>query len=58
VELLSDGTTQPLTGAVTWTSSITTTATIDMNTGVALGLAVALLTSSAQIEFWSIDGGR
>src|SRR6266404_2431028 len=40
VELLSDGTTQPLTGAVTWTSSTTTTATIDMNTGVALGLAV------------------
>src|SRR6266436_4892753 len=42
VELLSDGTTQPLTGAVTWTSSTTTTATIDMNTGMALGLAVGV----------------
>src|SRR5882757_1473304 len=40
VELLSDGTTQPLTGAVTWTSGTTTTATVDLNTGVALGLAV------------------
>src|SRR6266403_846639 len=40
VELLSDGTTQPLTGAVTWTSGTTTTATIDLNTGVALGLAI------------------
>jgi 6-phosphogluconolactonase (cycloisomerase 2 family) len=47
VELLSDGTTQPLTGAVTWTSSITTTATIDMNTGVALGLAVGTSTITA-----------
>jgi 6-phosphogluconolactonase (cycloisomerase 2 family) len=47
VELLSDGTTHPLTGAVTWTSGTTTTATIDMNTGVALGLAVGTSTITA-----------
>src|SRR6266481_434831 len=47
VELLSDGTTQPLTGAVTWTSGTTTTATIDLNTGVALGLAVGTSTITA-----------
>src|SRR6266403_1722562 len=47
VELLSDGTTQPLTGAVTWTSSTTTTATIDLNTGVALGLAIGTSTITA-----------
>ena len=47
VELLSDGTTQPLTGAVTWTSGTTTTATIDMNIGVALGLAVGTSTITA-----------
>jgi 6-phosphogluconolactonase (cycloisomerase 2 family) len=47
VELLSDGTTQPLTGAVTWTSGTTTTATIDLNTGVALGLAIGTSTITA-----------
>jgi uncharacterized protein YjdB len=47
IEMLSDGTTQPLTGAVTWTSGTTTTATIDMNTGVALGLAVGTSTITA-----------
>jgi 6-phosphogluconolactonase (cycloisomerase 2 family)/uncharacterized protein YjdB len=47
LELLSDGTTQPLTGAVTWTSGTTTAATIDANTGVALGLAVGTSTITA-----------
>src|SRR6266436_1980731 len=47
VELLSNGTTQPLTGAVTWTSGTTTTATIDLNTGVALGLAIGTSTITA-----------
>src|SRR5882762_5957233 len=47
VELLSDGTTQPLTGAVTWTSGTTTTATIDLSTGVALGLAIGTSTITA-----------
>jgi 6-phosphogluconolactonase (cycloisomerase 2 family) len=47
VELLSDGTTHPLTGAVTWTSGTTTTATIDLNTGVALGLAIGTSTITA-----------
>ena len=47
LELLSDGTTQPLQGAVTWTSDTTTTATIDAKTGVALGLAIGTATITA-----------
>jgi 6-phosphogluconolactonase (cycloisomerase 2 family) len=39
LELLSNGLTQPLTGAVTWTSGTTTTATIAGTTGLAQALA-------------------
>jgi len=39
-ELFSNGTTQPLTGAVTWTSGTTATATIGATSGLALALAV------------------
>ena len=47
LELLSDGTTKPLTGAVTWSSGTTTTATIDPNTGVALGVGLGFSTITA-----------
>jgi trimeric autotransporter adhesin len=36
VELLSDGTTRPPTGTVTWTSGTTSTATIGSSTGIAI----------------------
>jgi len=39
LELLSNGLTQPLTGAVTWTSGTAATATIGATTGVAQALA-------------------
>src|SRR5580704_1845123 len=39
LELLSNGLTQPLTGAVTWTSGTTGTATIAASTGLARALA-------------------
>ena len=47
VELLSDGSTQPLQGTVTWTSVTTTTATIDASSGVALGIAAGTSTITA-----------
>lgn len=47
LELLSDGTTQPLQGTITWTSGTTTTATIDANSGIALGIAVGTSTITA-----------
>jgi 6-phosphogluconolactonase (cycloisomerase 2 family) len=37
VELMSDGTTQPLSGTVTWSSATTTAASIGANNGIALG---------------------
>jgi 6-phosphogluconolactonase (cycloisomerase 2 family) len=40
LELLSNGLTQPLTGAVTWTSATTATATIAASTALARALAV------------------
>ena len=38
VELLSDGTTQALSGTVTWSSATTTAASIGANNGIALGV--------------------
>ncbi|HEV2101639.1 MAG TPA: beta-propeller fold lactonase family protein [Candidatus Acidoferrum sp.] len=38
VELLSDNTTQPLSGSVTWSSATTTAASIGANNGIALGV--------------------
>ena len=38
LELLSDGTTQPLSGTVTWSSATTTSASIGANNGIALGV--------------------
>jgi Bacterial Ig-like domain (group 2)/Putative Ig domain/Beta-propeller repeat len=38
--ILSDGTTQDLTASATWTSSLTTVATIGVNTGLATGAGV------------------
>jgi len=47
LELLSDGSTQPLQGTIAWGSATTTTATIDANSGIALGIAVGTSTITA-----------
>ncbi|HEY2455812.1 MAG TPA: Ig-like domain-containing protein, partial [Candidatus Acidoferrum sp.] len=47
LELLSDGTTQPLTGAVTWASGTTATATIGSSNGIAIAAATGTSTITA-----------
>ena len=45
MELLSDGTTQPLSGTVTWSSATTTVTSIGANNGIALGAGTGQGTS-------------
>jgi 6-phosphogluconolactonase (cycloisomerase 2 family) len=47
LELLGDGTTQPLTGTVTWASGTTATATIGSTTGIAIAAATGTSTITA-----------
>src|SRR5579859_4437081 len=54
VELLSDGTTQPVPGAISWTSGTTATATILPAAGIATGLASG--TSTIKATFGTLSG--
>ena len=49
VELLSDNTTQALSGTVTWSSATTTVASIGANNGIALGVGAGTGTASSVI---------
>jgi 6-phosphogluconolactonase (cycloisomerase 2 family) len=49
LELVSDGSTQPLSGTVTWSSATTTAATIGANNGIALGISAGTGTVSSVV---------
>jgi 6-phosphogluconolactonase (cycloisomerase 2 family) len=54
VELMSDGSTQPVPGAITWTSGTTAAASILVNAGIAKGVAAG--TSTITATFGTLTG--
>jgi 6-phosphogluconolactonase (cycloisomerase 2 family) len=57
LELLSDGTTQPLSGTVTWSSATTTVASIGANNGIALGVGTGTSTTQATSVITATESG-